>query len=384
MHRIKKIYDQTISFESLYKAAKEVAKEDKDVNLRFMLNLEDRLHDLHDRLKAGDIPVVRYYSFLVFEPKARLVICTDLDTKIIQRAVYDNLAPLLNRRMIEDTYSCIDNRGQLAAITRLHEWFACQTGAQYEIWYGKHDVKKFFYRIVHDILMDLIERRIADKRMLKLLEYYICNTGRPFGLPYGADPVTVKIEDMLWDRGIPIGGGMSHMLGNVYLDPLDQFAKRELGIDEFIRYMDDNIHLGKSLYEVESHGRAMDDFVRENLDLQFNHKTAYRPVRCGCEFVGVRIYPDKMLYRKSTTLRMKRNLKAKANKYHDYELDYESVRSTVASYKAMLKHTNNVELDRKIWSNFVLTHADRSELPEYDSTQYKHIIKSIQDGIFPE
>jgi hypothetical protein len=148
--------------------------------------------------------------------------------------------------------------------------------------------------------------------------------------------------------------------------------------------MDDNIHLGKSLYEVESHGRAMDDFVRENLDIQFNHKTAYRPVRCGCEFVGVRIYPDKMLHRKSTTLRMKRNLKAKADKYHDYELDYESVRSTVASYKAMLKHTNNVELDRKIWSNFVLTHADRSELPEYDSAQYKHIIKSIQDGLFPE
>ena len=91
-----------------------------------------------------------------------------------------------------------------------------------------------------------------------------------------------------------------------------------------------------------------------------------------------------MLHRKSTTLRMKRNLKAKSDKYHDYELDYESVRSTVASYKAMLKHTNNVELDRKIWSNFVLTHADRSELPEYDSAQYKHIIQSIQDGIFPE
>lgn len=350
--------------------------------LRYRLNLEDNLHKLHDRLAVMDFPTVIYHTFFVYEPKVRLVVCTDYETKIVQRAIYDALAPLLNKTFISDTYSCIEGRGQKAAVDRLSSWFEIQACSNSEWYYGKFDVKKFFYRIDHKILMTLLEKKVNDKKLLRLIEYYISGSGRPFGLPYGAEPLTVKLEEMLWDKGIPIGGGLSHLLGNLYLDPLDQFAKRELGIKKFIRYMDDYVIQEQSLESVKDHGKAMEQFLNEKLDLRLNSKTTYRPVCCGCEFVGIRIYPDHMVHRKSTTLRMKHHLKKTAVKYHDYEISYERARDTVASYKALLKHTDNDNLSRKIWSDFALTHGDLESLPEYDSAQHDHIIRSIEEGEF--
>ncbi len=377
--RIKNIYYKIISYESLYIAENEVHSNGREC-LRYRLNLEDNLHLLHKRLEAMDFPEVIYHTFFVYEPKVRLVVCTDYETKIVQRAIYDTLAPLINRTLIKDTYSCIEGRGQKAAVERLRSWFKIQDHSDIDWDYGKFDVKKFFYRIDHEILMELLEKKVSDKKLLRLVEYYISGTGRPFGLPYGAEPLTVRPEEMLWDKGIPIGGGLSHLLGNVYLDPLDQFAKRELGIDKYIRYMDDFVIMEQALGLVKSHGVAMEQFIGERLKLRLNNKTAYRPVCCGCEFVGIRIYPEHMVHRKSTTLRMKRHLKNTAEKYHDYEISYERARDTVASYKALLKHTDNKNLSRKIWSDFALTHGDLKSLPEYDSAQYDHIIRDIKDG----
>ncbi len=383
MKRIKNIYNDTISFSSLYKAEKEVGQDSKSC-LRFRLNLEDNLHKLHERLSNDDYPEVHYHSFIVYDPKIRIVVCTDYTTKIVQRAIYDHLAPRINNTFIETTYSCIEGRGQKPAIDKLYEWFKVQNRSNIEWYYGKFDVKKFFYRINHEIMMDLLEKKVSDQRLLRLIEYYIAGTNKAFGLPYGTEPLTVRPEQMLWDVGIPIGGGLSHLLGNVYLDPLDQFAKRELGIKRYIRYMDDYVIQEPSLDAVKSHGKAMEQFINEKLDLRLNNKTAYRPVRCGCEFVGIRVFPDHLVHRKSTTLRMKHKLKNVSQKYHDYEIDYEKARDSVASYKALLKHTDNSHLNRSVWSKFVLTHGDVKSLPVYDSAQYEHIIRSIQQGEFSD
>lgn len=62
------------------------------------------------------------------------------------------------------------------------------------------------------------------------MRYYMCSTQRPFGMPLDGNHLTITDDEMLWDKGIAIGGGLSHMIGNMYLDQLDQYAKRTLGI----------------------------------------------------------------------------------------------------------------------------------------------------------
>ena len=110
-----------------------------------------------------------------------------------------------------------------------------------EWYYFKFDVAKFFYRIDHGILMDLLKSKIADVQTIDLLEYYICNTGASFGLPLTDNQEEPTEPDALSALGIPIGGGLSHTLGNLYLDPLDQFIKRDLQVRRYGRYMDDGL-----------------------------------------------------------------------------------------------------------------------------------------------
>lgn len=66
---------------------------------------------------------------------------------------------------------------------------------------------------------------------MRLIEHYICEASSAFGLPLGVkNPMDVPDKELLWDVGITIGGGLSHMFGNMYLDPLDQMAKGHSGL----------------------------------------------------------------------------------------------------------------------------------------------------------
>ena len=101
--------------------------------------------------------------------------------------------------------------------------------------------------------MKIIRKKISDKKALRLMEHYICEASSPFGLPLGVtNPMDIPEEDMLWDVGITIGGGLSHMYGNMYLDPADQLAKRELGIQKYIRLMDDSVILHRDKRKITS------------------------------------------------------------------------------------------------------------------------------------
>ena len=240
---IRNVFETITSFENLMLAERDSARDkryDLDV-LMFRKDYEDNLFELQDRMRNLNMPKVHYKMFFVYVPKVRRVIYTDYKTKIIQRAIYNVLNPLVCKGFIEDTYACIPGRGQLAAMLRLKSWFENTLHSNEKWYYYKFDIKKFFYRIDHDVMMSILEKKIGDKNTIELLRYYICNSGKAFGLPLDADHLTIREEDMLWDVGIPIGGGLSHMLGNMYLDPLDQCAKRELRIKRFIRYADDGI-----------------------------------------------------------------------------------------------------------------------------------------------
>lgn len=351
-------FEQIVSFENLISAERNASKGKRYTTevLVFHKNFEDNIISMRERLLRLDLPPTHYSTFLVFEPKVRIVIYIDYTSKIIQRAIYDIINPLMCKKFIADTYSCIKDRGQLKAMQRLYSWFQIQTRTNQKWYYYKFDVRKFFYRIDHEIMMDICSKMIADKYTVELIRYYVCSNSRPFGMPLDGNHLTITQEEMLWECGIPIGGGLSHMLGNMYLDPLDQYAKRTLGIKKYIRYMDDIIIMHTDKDKLKEYRSQLEEFLQTKLKLQFNEKTALRPVNCGCEFVGYNIFPDHVNLRKQTTLRIKRKLKKVAAKYNNYEIDFAKANETVQSYKAMLKHADNKRFEEKLWEDFVLTH----------------------------
>lgn len=360
---IRNIYHEMTSFNSLRVAEGEVTKGkgEKQEVLAFEDNLEDNLHDISNGLRHGQVPKVHYKSFYVYSPKVRKVIYIDYASKVIQRAAYDYLNPRLNKTFISDTYACIPGKGQHKAMLRVKGWME-ETRTQPGDWYYyKFDVAKFFYRIDHETLMAMLHHKVDDRRAVELLEYYICNTSRPFGLPLCANQAEIDEEDMLWEVGIPIGGGLSHTLGNLYLDPLDQFIKRDLGVEKYARYMDDGVMFDNDKHRLIENGKRAEEFVQEKLKLEFNAKTALRPARCGVEFVGCVIHDDTIRLRKSTTLRMKRRLVQIMEQYNRGEISIEKAMQTVASYEAMLKHMDMDRFKESLWADFVLTKGDLKE-----------------------
>lgn len=357
---IRNVYYEITSFHTLMVADTHVSKGKREntERLRFYDNREGNLEEISTLLRAGKVPKVEYHSFYVYVPKVRKVIFIDYWSKVVQRAIYDVLNPKICRTFIEHTYACVKGRGQLAAMEQLYTWMRETRTSGTEWYYYKFDVAKFFYRIDHEILMDICRKKIDDPRTVDLLGYYINNDAVPFGMPLDANQLTITEEQMLYDLGIPIGGGLSHMLGNMYLDPLDQFCKRVLGIKRYIRYMDDIIILDNDKERLKEYGRRMTQFLEERLHLNFNNKTALRPVRVGCEFVGFVIYNDHVILRKSTTLRMKRTLRKTRQDYHDNLITFKEANATMQSYLAMLSHVDCKKFKEKLLDKFVLTHAD--------------------------
>lgn len=355
---IRNIFNEIASFETLLNAEKEVGSGKKGMHrevLMFREDLEDNLFFLQECILNLSLPEAKYNTFYIYEPKVRKVIDIDYKNKIIQRAMYDVVNPIVCQGFIFDTYSCVKEKGQIEAMKRLHGWEMQVSRKQGEWYYLKLDITKFFYRIRHDKMSEIIKKKIGDKKAIALMQKYVSGQSMPFGLPLGADPRTTTVEEMLWDLGIPIGGGLSHMFGNMYLDCLDQFCKRELRMKYYIRYMDDVIVLSDSKMQLHEWKNEIINYLLK-LGLILNNKTAISPIQNGVEFVGFRIWPTHVTIRRSTSLRMKRRLRGVQRLYFEKKLSLNKASQTVNSYKALMKHCNCHNLDKSIFEDFVLTH----------------------------
>lgn len=125
-------------------------------------------------------------------------------------------------------------------------------------------------------------------------------------------------------------------------------------MDDMVVIMDDKDRLHDTYFK-------MKEFLEDKLHLNFNQKTAIRPIECGLEFVGYFIKPHSMRLRKSTSLHMKHRLKQVQYLYAIGEMSFYEANETVQSYIAMLDETDSKALREKIFSEFVLTHNTEQE-----------------------
>jgi len=123
-------------------------------------------------------------------------------------------------------------------------------------WVVDIDLEKFFDRVNHDKLMGQVAKRIADKRVLRLMRAFL-NAG--------------VMEDGLvspTDQGTPQGGPISPLLSNLVLDELDREIERRG--HRFVRYADDcNIYV-RSHRAGQRVMQSMVAFVTKRLKLKVN------------------------------------------------------------------------------------------------------------------
>lgn len=369
--KIKNVFDTIFSMDNLYLALEDASKGrryNKDV-LIYNLDSWALLNELRQEILNGTYKIDKYFIFYIYESKKRMIMSISFRHRIIQWAIYRVINPILIKGYIEDSYGCIPGRGSLSAMNRLKYWLEQVSRKDGQWFYLKLDISKYFYRVSHRVLKKILAKKIKDQRLLDVLYGIIDCDHTPFGLPPGCSPGDVPLEERLYDVGMPIGNLLSQVFANLYLDALDQFCKRVLCIHFYIRYMDDVIILGNDKMQLRFWKDQIEKFLLEELELNLNKKTCIRPISQGIEFVGYRLRADRVVIRKSTSLRIKRALKGMSVKYTNYEVTMQDVTDTLQSYLGMLEHCDSDALIKSILDNLVLTHEKDQEEVVYEQSR---------------
>lgn len=369
--KIKNVFDVIFSIENFYGALEDASRgrRYKREVLRYNLDSYVLLTRLINEVIGGTYEIEKYHIFYIYEPKKRMIMSISFRHRIVQWAIYRVVNPMLVQGYIKDSYGCIPRRGPLEAAQRLQYWLVYAERKEEKWYFLKLDISKYFYRISHRILKEILAKKIKDERLLAVLYNIIDCKHTPFGLPPGCSPGEVPLEERLFDVGMPIGNLMSQVFANIYMDVLDQFCKRVLQINYYIRYMDDVIILSNDKLQLQDWKVQIEQFLIEKLELNLNNKTCIRPVNQGIEFVGYRIWYCRMVVRKSTSLRIKRSLKGVRKKYSVKKITFHQATDTFQSYIGMLKHTDSDALLQKIYDDMVLTHANPKEV-NFENTFY--------------
>jgi RNA-directed DNA polymerase len=149
----------------------------------------------------------------------KLGIPTVLD-RFVQQAVLQVLQRRWDRTFSKHSYGFRPGRSAHQAVAKAQGYIA-----EGRRWVVDIDLEKFFDRVNHDKLMGAVAKRVADKRMLKLLRAFLNAGVMENGL---VSPV---------DEGTPQGGPLSPLLSNLVLDELDRELERRS--HRFVRYADD-------------------------------------------------------------------------------------------------------------------------------------------------
>lgn len=313
--------------------------------MKFTNHLEENLINIQNELICKTYSVGRYREFFVNEPKKRLIMALPFKDRVIQWAIYQVLNPYFEKAFIRDSFACRVGKGTHKAVARLQYWLRYKHRRHEQFYALKLDISKYFYRVDHTVLMDILRRRIGDEDLLWLLDVIVRCEHTKFGIPLGDHQFEA---DRIGGVGMPIGNLTSQMFANLYLNELDQYAKQKLRVRHYLRYMDDIVVLHqdkKYLWELKG---QIDKFVVDHLHLQLNNKTMVRKASLGIEFVGFRVWPTHKKLRKKSALKMKRRLRYLQRAYGKGDVDMQQVNSSVQSYFGIMKHCDSHRLKTKL------------------------------------
>jgi group II intron reverse transcriptase/maturase len=156
----------------------------------------------------------------------KLGIPTVID-RVIQQAIAQQLQPIFEPLFSDGSYGYRPKRSAQQAIGKVKEY--AEQGYTHAV---EVDLSKYFDTLNHELLMNLLRKRIHDKRVTDLIKRYLKSGVVENG-------VVCKTEE-----GSPQGGPLSPLLANIYLNEYDQEMERR-GV-KVIRYADDIVVLAKS------------------------------------------------------------------------------------------------------------------------------------------
>ena len=235
-----------------------------------------RLEKLSEALRTNTykpLPVRRtYIPKLGSSEKRPLGIPTIID-RIVQTAVRNVIEPIFEHEFDPGSYGFRPNLGCQNALEEIERLLAAGYVHVVDV-----DVRKYFDTIPHQSLMNEVAKRIADGRVLDLIEAYL-HQGVLEGMRFWTP-----------ETGTPQGAVISPLLANVYLHPVDT-AMRQAGFT-LVRYADDMVVLCRTREEAEAALVTLAELIEER-GLQLHPdktRIAHLMIKPGFQFLGYEFY----------------------------------------------------------------------------------------------
>jgi RNA-directed DNA polymerase len=197
--------------------------------------------------------------------------------RVVQQACKIVIEPLFEANFQDSSYGFRPKRSAQQAVKAVKKALICGW------WVVDADIQSYFDTIDHILLMSLVERRISDRRVLKLIRQWL------------KGGVVEEGRRQPTEMGTPQGGVISPLLANIYLHVLDMYwAERYAALGELYRYADDFVIVCRTKDQAEEALQAIRQVMRR-LKLTL-HPTKTRVVYMGQEgfdFLGFHFHKMK-------------------------------------------------------------------------------------------
>ncbi len=317
--KYKNLFDGIVDIDNLrlaYKKAVRGGNRYTASHLRFKENLEANLFILQEQLKNETYKHGEYHTFKIHEPKERIISSLPFRDRVIQHAINNIIEPIFEGLFCRTSYACRKNKGTHDGVKAVQSKIRKLSKDEGCVYYLKMDFSKYFHSIDIKILFNEIEKKISDKKVLRLLRGFANNN---------------KV-------GIPIGNLLSQLFANIYGHIFDRFIKTRLKARYYFRYMDDTVILSSDKKELKKFQRMLALFSKLYMKLKFSKwyiNSIVRPLN----FLGYRITEGYKLVRKDSVIRAKRKIK----RYKKHE-DIDKLRMFLASWSGHLKSADSWNL----------------------------------------
>ena len=326
MRRHNNLYEKIASIENLRLAFKNASKGknwQRSVK-EFRTDTEVKLLAIRDSLLNKTYRPSPYRVKQIYIPKTRDIYIAPFNPdRVIHHAIMNVLEPIWEKLFIYDSYACIKNKGLHRGSRRTMDF------VRHNKYCLKCDISKFYPSMKHDVLFRIIQRKIKCKDTLALLKAVI------YSVPDG--------------HNVPIGNYTSQWFGNMYLNELDYRAKHVYKIKHYVRYCDDFVFFSEDKRQLRWIAEDVKTYLAQELGLRMS-KCELFPVANGVDFLGYRHFPNYVLLRKSTTVRIKRRLRMLPKLFEAGRITLEQFRSSIASSLGwmMWANTHNLSLKTQI------------------------------------
>ncbi len=231
----------------------------------FSAHFDREMTLIREGLERGDLPMGKYRTFTIRDPKERLICAVPFCERVVHHAIMNICHDTFDRTLIDTTFATRRNKGVYAALD------AARRGMARYGFSVKLDVRKYYDSIHHDTLKMMLRRLFKDPWLLALFDRIIDG--------YGSE-----------GKGLPIGNLTSQYFANLYLSGLDHRAKERWKAHVYIRYMDDILILSDAKPALRHCVEEASAYALEELGLTLK-PPVYRDSVNGQNFLGYRVMP---------------------------------------------------------------------------------------------